>query len=44
MYGLCFPPGIQQFFFLDKGKAIGSPLCRAAPEDAADLFTLHQYR
>ena len=23
-------------FLLDKGKAIGSPLCRAAPEDAAD--------
>ena len=23
-------------FLLDKGKAIGSPLCRAAPEDAAN--------
>ena len=36
MYGLYCPPGIQQFFFLDKGKVIGSLICRASPEDAAD--------
>ena len=29
---------------LNKGKAIGSPICRAAPEDAADPVPLHQYR
>ena len=30
------PTGLAAVFLLDKGKAIGSPLCRAAPEDAAD--------
>ena len=44
MYALCCPPGLQQFFFLNKGKGIGSPIRRAAPEDAADLFTRNQYR
>ena len=38
------PTGHPAVFFLNKGKGIGSPICRAAPEDAADLFTLHQYR
>ena len=39
MYAPYSPPGTQQFFLLDKGKAIGSPLCRAASEDAAGLYT-----
>ena len=30
------PTGLAAVFLLDKGKAIGSPLCRTAPEDAAD--------
>ena len=30
------PTGHPAVFLLDKGKAIGSPLCRTAPEDAAD--------
>ena len=30
------PTGHPAVFLLDKGKAIGSPLCRAAPEDAAN--------
>ena len=30
------PTGPAAVFLLDKGKAIGSPLCHAAPEDAAD--------
>ena len=29
------PTGLAAVFLLDKGKAIGSPLCCAAPEDAA---------
>ena len=38
MYGLCFPPGSQQFFFLNKGKGIGSPICRAAPRGCRRPF------
>ena len=30
------PTGLAAVFLLDKGKAIGSLLCRAAPEDAAN--------
>ena len=30
------PTGLAAVFLLDKGKAIGSPLCRTAPEDAAN--------
>ena len=40
----CTAHRVSSSFSLNKGKAIGSPICRAAPEDAADLFTLHQYR
>ena len=30
------PTGLAAVFLLDKGNGIGSPLCRTAPEDAAD--------
>ena len=33
---LALPTGLAAVFLLDKGKAIGSLLCRAAPEDAAN--------
>ena len=39
LYLLCTPRAphrARSSFFLNKGKGIGSPICRAAPEDAAD--------
>ena len=32
---LALPTGLTAVFLLDKGNGIGSPLCRAAPENAA---------
>lgn len=40
MYGLCFPPGSQQFFFLNKGKGIGS-LCPYPARREAQAHTSH---
>ena len=37
MYGLCFPPGSQQFFFLNKGKGIGSQRPLSGAEGSTSL-------
>ena len=36
MYAPHSPPGPQQFFSWIRERETGSPICRAAPEDAAD--------